>query len=229
MQQNAPDNLAGSKVDPQPNRRRLQVLPRRRLMGAHAHERHRAVDAYLRRSHNARTCRTAHRGVGEPERGRCASCGGGIRMSKAVPASGPISPAGHGRVEKPWGYEIRWAVTERYAGKLIHVDRGHQLSLQYHVQKEESIHVLSGVMDLKLESQQRGRGNPPADGRDERAHPPRSERTDSSRSRTRISSRCRHRRSMMWCASRTITDGPAPRLPEPGSAEFSTVSTGRRG
>jgi mannose-6-phosphate isomerase len=66
--------------------------------------------------------------------------------------SGPISPAGHGRFEKPWGYEIRWAVTERYAGKLIHVDRGHQLSLQYHVQKEESIHVLSGVMDLQLES-----------------------------------------------------------------------------
>jgi|HubBroStandDraft_4_1064222.scaffolds.fasta_scaffold75623_2 mannose-6-phosphate isomerase len=73
-------------------------------------------------------------------------------MSKAAPASGPISPAGHGRVEKPWGYEIRWAVTERYAGKLIHVDRGHQLSLQYHVQKEESIHILSGVMDLKLEA-----------------------------------------------------------------------------
>jgi quercetin dioxygenase-like cupin family protein len=57
-----------------------------------------------------------------------------------------------GRVEKPWGYEIRWAVTERYAGKLIHIDRGHQLSLQYHVQKEESIHVLAGVMDLQLES-----------------------------------------------------------------------------
>ena len=47
---------------------------------------------------------------------------------------------------------MRWAVTERYAGKLIHVDRGHQLSLQYHVQKDESIHVLAGVMDLQLEN-----------------------------------------------------------------------------
>jgi mannose-6-phosphate isomerase len=73
-------------------------------------------------------------------------------MTRVATVSGPISRAGVGRVEKPWGYEIRWAVTERYAGKLIHVDRGHQLSLQYHVQKEESIHVLSGVMDLQLES-----------------------------------------------------------------------------
>ncbi len=73
-------------------------------------------------------------------------------MTRVSAVSEPISPAGTGRVEKPWGYEIRWAVTERYAGKLIHVDRGHQLSLQYHVQKEESIHVLSGEMDLQLES-----------------------------------------------------------------------------
>jgi mannose-6-phosphate isomerase len=73
-------------------------------------------------------------------------------MTRVATVSEPISPAGMGRVEKPWGYEIRWAVTERYAGKLIHVDRGHQLSLQYHVQKEESIHVISGVMDLQLES-----------------------------------------------------------------------------
>jgi len=73
-------------------------------------------------------------------------------VSEATPVSGSISPAGAGRVEKPWGYELRWAVTERYAGKVIHVDRGHQLSFQYHVQKEESIHVLSGTMDLQLES-----------------------------------------------------------------------------
>jgi quercetin dioxygenase-like cupin family protein len=73
-------------------------------------------------------------------------------MTKVAAASGPISPSGTGRVEKPWGYEMRWAITERYAGKIIHINRGHLLSLQYHVQKEESIHVLSGVMDLQLES-----------------------------------------------------------------------------
>jgi oxalate decarboxylase/phosphoglucose isomerase-like protein (cupin superfamily) len=73
-------------------------------------------------------------------------------MTRVAAASGPISAAGSGRVEKPWGYEVRWAVTERYAGKLIHVNRGHRLSLQYHVQKDESIHVISGTMDLLLES-----------------------------------------------------------------------------
>jgi mannose-6-phosphate isomerase len=56
-----------------------------------------------------------------------------------------------GRVEKPWGHEIRWAVTDRYLGKLIHVNKGHQLSLQYHVQKDESIFIASGLLDLVLE------------------------------------------------------------------------------
>jgi mannose-6-phosphate isomerase len=73
-------------------------------------------------------------------------------MTNLAAASGPISAAGSGRVDKPWGYELRWAITERYAGKLIHIEEGHQLSLQYHVQKEESIQVISGVMDLLLES-----------------------------------------------------------------------------
>ena len=73
-------------------------------------------------------------------------------MTKVAAPLGPISAEGSGRGDKPWGYEVRWAVTERYAGKLIHVERGHRLSLQYHVQKEESIHVVAGVMDLQLES-----------------------------------------------------------------------------
>src|SRR5262249_33434718 len=48
------------------------------------------------------------------------------------------------RVEKPWGYEIWWAHTESYAGKLLYVKRGHRLSLQYHVLKDESCYLLSG-------------------------------------------------------------------------------------
>ena len=55
------------------------------------------------------------------------------------------------KVEKPWGYELRWAITERYLGKIIHVDAGQQLSLQYHVQKDEAIMVLRGELDLVLE------------------------------------------------------------------------------
>jgi oxalate decarboxylase/phosphoglucose isomerase-like protein (cupin superfamily) len=64
-----------------------------------------------------------------------------------------IRPGGAGRVDKPWGYELRFAVTERYLGKLIHIDRGHALSLQYHVQKDESILVARGVLDLVLEDE----------------------------------------------------------------------------
>jgi mannose-6-phosphate isomerase len=73
-------------------------------------------------------------------------------MTRGVAVPAAISEVGTGRVEKPWGYELRWAVTDRYAGKIIHVNRGQLLSLQYHVQKEESIHVLSGAMDLLLEN-----------------------------------------------------------------------------
>lgn len=52
------------------------------------------------------------------------------------------------RVEKPWGYEIWWAQTEHYAGKILHVNAGHRLSLQYHHEKDESCYVLSGSLTL---------------------------------------------------------------------------------
>jgi len=48
------------------------------------------------------------------------------------------------RVEKPWGYELWWARTDRYVGKLIHVNKGHALSLQYHQKKDETILVWQG-------------------------------------------------------------------------------------
>jgi len=48
------------------------------------------------------------------------------------------------RVEKPWGYEIWWARTDRYVGKILHVRRGQSLSLQYHNVKDETIRVLRG-------------------------------------------------------------------------------------
>jgi len=54
------------------------------------------------------------------------------------------------RVEKPWGYELLWAHTEKYVGKLLHIDRGHSLSRQYHVQKEETLLVLSGTLVLEI-------------------------------------------------------------------------------
>ncbi|MGE3277160.1 MAG: cupin [Vicinamibacterales bacterium] len=48
------------------------------------------------------------------------------------------------RVEKPWGYELWWAHTDHYVGKLIHINKGHALSLQYHNEKDETIYVATG-------------------------------------------------------------------------------------
>ena len=54
------------------------------------------------------------------------------------------------RVDKPWGYELRFAMTERYAGKVLFIRAGHQLSLQYHRLKDEAFYVQQGVLDLVL-------------------------------------------------------------------------------
>jgi mannose-6-phosphate isomerase-like protein (cupin superfamily) len=55
------------------------------------------------------------------------------------------------RVEKPWGYEIHWAKTERYVGKVLHVTAGHALSLQYHNVKDETMYLYSGRMLFETE------------------------------------------------------------------------------
>ncbi len=52
------------------------------------------------------------------------------------------------RVEKPWGYEIWYAKTEQYVGKIIHVNKGGKLSLQYHEHKDESSYLLKGKLLL---------------------------------------------------------------------------------
>lgn len=54
------------------------------------------------------------------------------------------------RVEKPWGYELRWAVTDRYLGKVLHVNRGEALSLQYHERKDEYLYLVRGSIDIEL-------------------------------------------------------------------------------
>lgn len=53
------------------------------------------------------------------------------------------------RVDKPWGYELVWARTDKYVGKILHVKAGHILSLQYHNRKDETMHVLSGELVLR--------------------------------------------------------------------------------
>ena len=55
------------------------------------------------------------------------------------------------RVEKPWGYEVHWARTDRYVGKILHITAGHALSLQYHNVKDETIYVHSGRLLYEIE------------------------------------------------------------------------------
>lgn len=49
---------------------------------------------------------------------------------------------------KPWGYEVIWAHTDKYVGKILSIKQGHKLSLQYHEEKEETIMVVSGTLRL---------------------------------------------------------------------------------
>jgi quercetin dioxygenase-like cupin family protein len=50
------------------------------------------------------------------------------------------------KIEKPWGYEIIWAETNSYVGKVLHINSGHRLSKQYHMIKEETVYVLKGIL-----------------------------------------------------------------------------------
>jgi len=50
------------------------------------------------------------------------------------------------RIDKPWGYEIIWAATPDYVGKILHINAGHRLSKQYHEVKEETVYVLEGIL-----------------------------------------------------------------------------------
>ncbi len=51
-------------------------------------------------------------------------------------------------VAKPWGSELWWAHTSRYAGKILRVTAGHRLSVQYHRTKDETSFLLSGRLLL---------------------------------------------------------------------------------
>jgi quercetin dioxygenase-like cupin family protein len=50
------------------------------------------------------------------------------------------------KIEKPWGFEVIWAETDFYVGKLLHIKAGHKLSKQFHKVKEETVYVLEGTL-----------------------------------------------------------------------------------
>jgi mannose-6-phosphate isomerase len=53
-------------------------------------------------------------------------------------------------VNKPWGYERIWAQSDRYVGKMLHINAGEELSLQYHNRKDETVHLLSGELVYRV-------------------------------------------------------------------------------
>jgi mannose-6-phosphate isomerase len=54
------------------------------------------------------------------------------------------------KVDKPWGHELIWALTDAYCGKILFVKAGESLSLQFHREKDESWLVHSGRAQLEM-------------------------------------------------------------------------------
>jgi mannose-6-phosphate isomerase-like protein (cupin superfamily) len=56
------------------------------------------------------------------------------------------------KTEKPWGYELLYALTDKYAGKIIFIKKCQRLSLQYHEEKDETIYLFQGQALLEIEA-----------------------------------------------------------------------------
>lgn len=61
-------------------------------------------------------------------------------------------------VVKPWGHELWFAQTRQYVGKLIVIEKGRRLSLQYHKVKHESVYVLRGILTLLIDGKKKTLG-----------------------------------------------------------------------
>jgi len=70
------------------------------------------------------------------------------RRRAARPKSGRVVVA---HVPKPWGHETIWALSDRYVGKILHINAGHELSVQYHNRKDETIYLLSGEIVYRVQ------------------------------------------------------------------------------
>jgi mannose-6-phosphate isomerase len=66
---------------------------------------------------------------------------------KKKTASGRVNVV---KVPKPWGHETIWAHSDRYVGKILHINAGQELSVQYHNKKDETVHLLSGEISYRV-------------------------------------------------------------------------------
>jgi mannose-6-phosphate isomerase len=72
-------------------------------------------------------------------------------------ATKPVSQPRSGRVKvlkvpKPWGHETIWAQSDRYVGKILHINAGQELSVQYHNKKDETVYLLGGEISYRVKS-----------------------------------------------------------------------------
>jgi mannose-6-phosphate isomerase len=75
-----------------------------------------------------------------------------LALSQIAPPFETIEDSGlPRRTDKPWGHELLWALGNRYAAKILHIETGQRLSLQYHEFKEETLLLLRGRLALELE------------------------------------------------------------------------------
>jgi mannose-6-phosphate isomerase len=79
----------------------------------------------------------------------------GKRASARAPRTTASTKPQSGRadvrhVPKPWGHETIWAHSERYVGKILHINAGHELSVQYHNKKDETVYLLSGEIVYRV-------------------------------------------------------------------------------
>ncbi len=51
-------------------------------------------------------------------------------------------------VEKPWGRERWFALTNNYLGKILEIDKNQQVSMHKHEIKEETLRLISGVVEV---------------------------------------------------------------------------------
>ena len=55
------------------------------------------------------------------------------------------------KTEKPWGYELLFAHTDKYAGRAIFVRKGQRFSLHYHETLDETQYIFSGRAVMEME------------------------------------------------------------------------------
>jgi mannose-6-phosphate isomerase len=80
--------------------------------------------------------------------GKTAKSRANATLRAARPKSGRATVR---HVPKPWGHETIWAQTERYVGKILHINAGHELSVQYHNRKDETIYLLWGEIIYRVQ------------------------------------------------------------------------------